>query len=443
MFTTTQNNGDVSVWGAQLEQGYYPSAYTPTTNSIVTSTNNLYVPSGSIYSPSIQSVVSSTATLSTNGDTGGLLINTVAAANKGLVVRGAASQTGDLQQWQNSSGTVLGMFNAYGTLTANNRIYAGWAAFGSGYGTSASASNVVLIAKGSASQTANLTEWQNSAGSTLAYMDPNGNFVANYVGLGLNAGLVAGGSYFLRVNYAAGNTINLGTSAQVTGTQVQVTNSTASNIALTVKAAASQTANLQEWQLSDGTVIASISKLNPNNNSAYLYVGGGADWKVGSNELHFGRSGGTAYINHPTSFTISSVYGGSLNIKGAASQTSNLQEWQNSSGTILAKVDVNGAIKAAGLNIAGQEVSSNINLLSGYRYFVDTTAARTLTLPASPSLGDEIQVFDASGAAATNNVTINSNSGKINGSVQNAVLDVNGGVMAFIYTGSTYGWRAG
>ena len=88
-------------------------------------------------------------------------------------------------------------------------------------------------------------------------------------------------------------------------------------------------------------------------------------------------------------------------------------------------------------------VNSNITMQSGYRYFVDTSAARTLTLPASPAVGNEILVFDATGTAATNNVTINSNSGKINGSVQNAVLDVNGGAIAFTYTGSTYGWRVG
>jgi hypothetical protein len=88
-------------------------------------------------------------------------------------------------------------------------------------------------------------------------------------------------------------------------------------------------------------------------------------------------------------------------------------------------------------------VNSNITMQSGYRYFVDTSAARTLTLPASPAVGNEILVFDASGTAATNNVTINSNSGKINGSVQDAVLDVNGGAIGFTYTGSTYGWRVG
>jgi hypothetical protein len=88
-------------------------------------------------------------------------------------------------------------------------------------------------------------------------------------------------------------------------------------------------------------------------------------------------------------------------------------------------------------------VSSDITLVAGRRYFVDTTAARTLTLPASPTLGQEIIVIDASESAGTNNITINSNSGKINGTVQNATIDVDGAAASFIYTGATYGWRVG
>jgi hypothetical protein len=88
-------------------------------------------------------------------------------------------------------------------------------------------------------------------------------------------------------------------------------------------------------------------------------------------------------------------------------------------------------------------VSSNITLVAGRRYFVDTTAARTLTLPASPTLGQEIVVVDASGTAGTYNITINSNSGKINGTVQNLTIDVDGAGASLIYTGSAYGWRVG
>jgi hypothetical protein len=90
-----------------------------------------------------------------------------------------------------------------------------------------------------------------------------------------------------------------------------------------------------------------------------------------------------------------------------------------------------------------QAVSSNITLQHNYNYFVNTTAARSLTLPASPSLGDTIAIFDASSSAATNNITVLSNSSKINGTVQDLAIDVNNAAVVLIYTGSTYGWRVG
>lgn len=101
-----------------------------------------------------------------------------------------------------------------------------------------------------------------------------------------------------------------------------------------------------------------------------------------------------------------------------------------------------GTAGASGV-LPSTSVSSNITLASANKYFVDTSAARTLTLPASPSIGDEIQIFDASGTAGTNNITVANNSLKINGVTDSALLDVNGVAAAFVYTGSTYGWRMG
>ena len=87
-----------------------------------------------------------------------------------------------------------------------------------------------------------------------------------------------------------------------------------------------------------------------------------------------------------------------------------------------------------------EAISANQTLVSGYRYFVDTSSAVTLTLPTTPALGDEIQIFDATGSAASNNITISRNSKKINGQTEDAIIDVSGG-NSFIYTGSTIGWR--
>jgi len=88
-------------------------------------------------------------------------------------------------------------------------------------------------------------------------------------------------------------------------------------------------------------------------------------------------------------------------------------------------------------------VSSNVTLESFNKYFVNTTAARTVTLPASPVLGAEIYIFDASGTAATYNITIARNGEKINGNTGNLIFNVNGGAASLIYTGSTYGWIVG
>ena len=86
-------------------------------------------------------------------------------------------------------------------------------------------------------------------------------------------------------------------------------------------------------------------------------------------------------------------------------------------------------------------VSTNITMSVSTRYFVDTSSARTLTLPATPALGSEIELYDASNNAFTNNVSVLRNGEKINGITDNAALDINGFAVSFVYTGSTYGWR--
>jgi len=88
-------------------------------------------------------------------------------------------------------------------------------------------------------------------------------------------------------------------------------------------------------------------------------------------------------------------------------------------------------------------ISANTTLVAGRRYFVDTTAARTLTLPASPTLGQEIVIFDATGTAGTNNITLSRNGNKINGLAEDAIIDVDKSAAVLIYTGSTIGWRLG
>jgi hypothetical protein len=118
------------------------------------------------------------------------------------------------------------------------------------------------------------------------------------------------------------------------------------------------------------------------------------------------------------------------------SQTGNSGKYLTTDGSVVSW----GAISFPYVPIETTAVSSNITLSSNNRYFVNTSVARSLTLPGSPVNGDEIQIFDVIGSAETNIITIDSNSQKINGTIQNLEIDINYDVVVLVYTGSDYGW---
>lgn len=99
------------------------------------------------------------------------------------------------------------------------------------------------------------------------------------------------------------------------------------------------------------------------------------------------------------------------------------------------------ALLEANTSVAPISISSNTNLSVKKRYFVTSASALTLTLPASPTVGDEVQVVDASGNSSTYNITIARNGKLINGNAGNFIIDVNGGWYTLLFTGNTYGWK--
>ena len=110
-------------------------------------------------------------------------------------------------------------------------------------------------------------------------------------------------------------------------------------------------------------------------------------------------------------------------------------------------ITVNGSAVSLGGSVTivtgptSSAVCSNITMAANNNYFVNTSAARTLTLPASPTLGDTIAIYDASGTAATNNITIARNGSNINAVADDAIIDVNQASSILVYTGATVGWR--
>ena len=85
--------------------------------------------------------------------------------------------------------------------------------------------------------------------------------------------------------------------------------------------------------------------------------------------------------------------------------------------------------------------TSNFTAAAGQGVFCDTSsAAFTLTLPASPSIGDEVAFKDYAKTFDTNNLTIARNSSKIEGGTADLTVDVEGAGNTLVFTDSTQGW---
>jgi hypothetical protein len=166
-------------------------------------------------------------------------------------------------------------------------------------------------------------------------------------------------------------------------------------------------------------------------------------------------------------------------VRAAASVSVNIEEWQSSASAVLASITSGGTFNSAGftasravvsdasknlVTIATTDtelgyvngvtsaiqtqidarlctttivnVSSDVTLTNKALHFVDTSAGRTLTLPA-PSTNLFIIVKDSTGGALANNITINPASGTIDGAGSYAIA-LNYGSVTIASNGTNY-----
>ena len=120
--------------------------------------------------------------------------------------------------------------------------------------------------------------------------------------------------------------------------------------------------------------------------------------------------------------------------------------WPTSDGTANYVLKTDGSASLSWTEMAGgtdwQAVqSTGFTAAAGKGYFCNTSsAAFTVTLPGSPSLGDEVSIVDYSGTADTNNITVGRNSLKIMGSAADLTVAIERAAFTLVYSDSTYGW---
>jgi hypothetical protein len=119
--------------------------------------------------------------------------------------------------------------------------------------------------------------------------------------------------------------------------------------------------------------------------------------------------------------------------------------------TVLTKGTVGQVLTSDGTDISWDDAFSGIAWQSvqttgftaavGNAYPCDTTlTAFTVTLPASASVGDQVQILDYAGTFNTNNLTVNPNGLKIQTDTGNRYFNTNRIALTFTYIDSTQGW---
>tara|TARA_R100000093_G_scaffold64220_2_gene35165 strand:- start:89 stop:823 length:735 start_codon:yes stop_codon:yes gene_type:complete len=78
----------------------------------------------------------------------------------------------------------------------------------------------------------------------------------------------------------------------------------------------------------------------------------------------------------------------------------------------------------------------------GDNIFCDcSTGAITITLPSSPSIGNQVKIVDGDGNAATNNITVGQGGEPIQGAASDLTISTNNAGISLVYYDGTQGWR--
>ena len=108
---------------------------------------------------------------------------------------------------------------------------------------------------------------------------------------------------------------------------------------------------------------------------------------------------------------------------------------------VQALIDTSSSSSGASNASTWSEVTSNTTVEANTKNIIDCSGgAVNVTLPATPTLGDEVRVIDGTGNASTNNITILRNGNNIQGSADNLTIDIDRAAIGLVFYNATQGW---
>lgn len=100
-----------------------------------------------------------------------------------------------------------------------------------------------------------------------------------------------------------------------------------------------------------------------------------------------------------------------------------------------------GYTGSVGASLVYASVNTNTTAVANTKYIVDTGAGNVvITLPSTPSFGQEIGVIDGTGNAGTNPITVFGNGSKIQGDTGNLTVSTSRAAFSLVYYNSAQGW---
>jgi len=87
------------------------------------------------------------------------------------------------------------------------------------------------------------------------------------------------------------------------------------------------------------------------------------------------------------------------------------------------------------------EATGNTSAVANTKYIVNTnTSNLTITLPSSPSFGDEVGIIDGTGNASVHAITVGRNGGNIQGAASNMTVTTDRSAFTLVYYNASQGW---